>query len=96
MNTNSEKRNALGRMSRRKTVGGFGKNTLGAFVVEDKVSGQKFNVGTGVGLTDTLRKKIWDNRDCYFGKTITIKHKPHGMKVLPRSPIFVGFREEGF
>jgi hypothetical protein len=95
MNTNAEKRNALGYMNRRKTVGGVGKNTLGAFICKAK-DGTTVDVGTGVGLTDKLRKDIWTNRDCYFGKQITIKHKPHGAKNKLRSPIFVGFREEGY
>jgi DNA ligase-1 len=95
MNTNAEKRNAVGMMNRRKTVGGMGKNTLGAFVCQCK-DGTTIDVGTGVGLTDNLRKLIWLNKDKYIGKQITIKHKPHGMKKKLISPIFVGFRNEGF
>ena len=96
LNTNSEKRNPVGMMARRKTVAGsLGKNTLGSFLCE-LPNGDRIDVGTGVGLTDILRKEIWTNRDCYFGKTIIIKSKPHGKKDKLRSPIFVGFREEGY
>jgi len=69
-----------------------GKGTLGGFLVENS-SGQRFKVGTGVGLTEQRRQYIWDNLDLYIGKEITIKHKPHGKKVLPRSPIMVGLRD---
>lgn len=95
MNTNAEKRSPVGMMARRKTVGGFGKNTLGAFLCELS-NGNKIDVGTGVGLTDKLRKEIWDNRDNYYGRVITVKHKPIGQKNKLRHPTFVGFREKGF
>ena len=95
-NTNPEKRSPVGMMARRKTVGNsVPKNTLGAFLCE-LPNGDKIDVGTGVGLTDALRKEIWLNRDCYFGKQITVKHKPIGQKNKLRHPIFVGFRTEGF
>lgn len=55
-----------------------------------------FRVGTGVGLTDTKRAEIWDTKDKWLGKQITIKSKGHGVKVKPRSPIFIGCREEGY
>lgn len=73
----------------------YGKNTLGAFYVEDK-KGRNYKVGTGVGLGDKLRKLIWDNRERYLYKEITIKYKPHGEKDVPRQPIFCGFREKGY
>lgn len=95
-NANSEKRNAVGKMDRSSSQSRlFGKDTLGAFVVRGS-DGLEFNVGTGVGLTDKLRQKIWDNRSKYVGKSITYKTKPHGRKIKPRSPVWVGFREEGY
>jgi len=96
LNSNPEKRSPVGMMARRRTIAGsVGKNTLGSFLCE-LPNGDRIDVGTGVGLTDKLRKEIWDNRDCYFEKQIVVKHKPHGMKNKLRSPIFVGFRQEGF
>ncbi len=53
-----------------------------------------YRVGTGVGLTDRRRQEIWDNRDSYFGEKVVVKSKPHGMKVKPRSPIWMGFRKD--
>ena len=73
-------------------------NTLGKFVVEEigdvPWKGKQFSVGTGEGLTAELRKKFWDNRDEYLGKVITYKYQPHGIKDLPRLPIWKGFRDE--
>ena len=58
LNSNPEKRSPIGMMARRKTIAGsVGKNTLGAFLCE-LPNGDKIDVGTGVGLTDALRKKI--------------------------------------
>lgn len=95
-NTNSEKRNSIGMMDRSSHKRALvGKNTLGAFLCITS-SGIEVRVGTGVGLTDSLRKKIWNEQDKFLGKEITIKSKAHGVKVKPRSPIFVGFREKGY
>lgn len=95
-NTNSIKRNAIGKIDRSKCAGGMvSKGTLGAFlcVTED---GKPVRVGTGVGLTDSLRQSVWNNKRLWLNKQITIKSKPHNMKIAPRSPIYCGRREEGF
>ena len=95
-NQNRRKYNSVGLMSRSKSLSGMrGKDTLGSFIVED-AEGLQFRVGSGVGLTTQFRKSIWKQQDKYMGKQIIIKHKPHGKLIRPRSPIFVGFREEGF
>lgn len=74
------------------------KNTLGKFLVRElgdtPWKGEEFGVGTGEGLTAELRKEIWDNRSRYLGKIITYKYQPHGIKNLPRLPIWRGFRDE--
>lgn len=91
-NTNPVKRNAVGRMDRSKTVAGTrGKDTLGSLLIRNK-EGLETRVGTG--FTDQLRRKIWNDRDCYEGQTVVIKSKPYGVKVKPRSPVFMGFRKE--
>jgi hypothetical protein len=78
-----------------------GKNTLGAFTcvstIAYKVGPTKddfIDVGTGVGLTNELRKEIWDHQDRYLGKMITVKHKPVGAKNKLRHPVYCGFRNE--
>ena len=107
-NTNRAKYDKLGRMDRASYQDGMvGKGTLGALWVERTVSCtgpdniidvsiQKFKIGTGVGLTNALRKEIWSNQSKYLGRQITYKCKAHGAKIKPRSPIMVGFRTEGF
>lgn len=95
-NLNRRRHNSVGMMARSKSISGMrGKDTLGAFLVKDS-NGLEFKVGSGVGLTIQKRKDIWEQQDKYMGKQIVIKHKPHGKLIKPRSPIFVGFREEGF
>ncbi len=92
-NGNSVKRNAVGKMDRSSCQSKLiGKGTLGAFICKLE-SGIEVSVGTGVGLTDERRADIWLAREKYVGKQITIKHKPFGAKIKPRSPIFVGFRD---
>lgn len=93
LNTNKQTTNSTGLSERSSAnAGKKGKDTLGAFLVKDK-NGLEFRVGTGVGLTESRRQSIWNNRDCYHNKQITIKHKPHGQKLKPRSPVIVGFRD---
>jgi hypothetical protein len=93
-NGNDDRKNPIGMMKRRSLKGSMiGKSVLGAFQVCD-ANGLEFTVGTGVGLTDSKRAEIWDNQDEWLGKTIVIKSKSHGVKIKPRSPIFVGMRNE--
>lgn len=94
-NGNKEKRDGRGHMNRSTYAHLMrGKNTLGAFIVRNK-EGQVFPIGTGVGLTDKVRQYIWDNRHSYLDRTLTYKCKAHGRLLLPRQPIFVGWRNEG-
>lgn len=93
-NTNRAHWNSVGKMDRSSSKEGLvGKDTLGSMLVRDINTGLEFNIGTGVGLTDELRKEIWDNMEKYSGRIITYKCKQHGQKVKPRSPIFKGFRD---
>lgn len=74
------------------------KGTLGKFIVREigevPWKGQEFRIGTGQGLTKSLRQEVWDNKAKYLGQMITYTYQPHGMKDLPRIPIFKGFRDE--
>jgi len=70
-----------------------GKNTLGAFIVRSAKWGD-FRIGTGLGLTDSLRQEIWNNRDKYLGQTLTFKYQEYGSKDKPRQPIFLRFRHK--
>jgi hypothetical protein len=93
LNINPDKRNALGAMNRSSSAAGkIGKGVLGKFLVRD-ADGLEFKVGTGIGLTGRRRAEIWLNQDKYLGKTIMIESKSHGVKVKPRSPVYVGVRD---
>ena len=64
---------------------------LGAFIVEDLVTGLQFKVGTG--LTRTQRREFWENQDAYLGKLVKYKSMEFGVKEKPRHPVFLGFRD---
>ena len=65
--------------------------TLGAFRLMLH-TGQE--VSCGSGLNDEQRQEIWDNQEAYDGKFVKFKYMAHGIKDLPRHPIFLGFRHE--
>jgi DNA ligase-1 len=70
-------------------------DTLGKFVVKDEKNfpGVTFEIGTGKGLTQQLRKEIWDNKGDYKGKLVKYKYQDCGTKDLPRFPVWLGFRD---
>jgi DNA ligase-1 len=93
-NTNTAKKNELGRTARSHHKSGMvGKDTLGGFVVKSKLFPETFNVGTGIGLTIETRASIWKSRSKYVGKIIKFKYQDYSMKDKPRQPIFLGFRD---
>lgn len=51
-----------------------------------------FNIGSGKGLTQSLRKEIWSNKDAYLGKIVKFRHLDHGNYDKPRTGIYLGFR----
>lgn len=94
-NGNPDRRCATGKMDRQSISAlKYGKGILGKFVAVN-TKGQTIRVGTGVGLTNKMRQYIWQHKEEFLGKTFTYKHKPHGMKVLPRSCVWVGWRNYG-
>jgi DNA ligase-1 len=94
-NTNPKETNELGRSKRSSAKAGkVGKDTLGKFHVRDCVTGVEFEIGTGEGLTERLRKRIWEARDSYIGKIVHYRYQKEGMKDKPRLPIWFGFRDE--
>jgi DNA ligase-1 len=90
-------------------AGKVGKDTLGGFVVRlcikdgDRacnylfnkpcVCHPEFNIGTGQGLTDALRKELWGKRKGLVGQIIKFRYQKIGTMVAPRQPIFLGFRD---
>jgi DNA ligase-1 len=97
-NTNEKTVNELGKSERSKHKAGMVlKDTLGKFLVreigETHWKGKEFAIGTGKGLTVLLRKEVWDNKEKYLGKIVTYKYQAHGVKDLPRLPIWKSFRD---
>jgi DNA ligase-1 len=91
-NGNDAQTNELGRTKRSTAKSGlFGKSTLGAFNVRDCVSGVEFSIGTGLTAAD--RQSYWNDRDRLVGGLVKYKFFPVGVKVAPRHPVFLGFRD---
>lgn len=67
--------------------------TLGAFLVTDIHTGCEFSIGGGTGLTQKLRREVWNNRQAYLGAVIRYSYLSVGTKVKPRQPKFTGFRD---
>jgi DNA ligase-1 len=95
-NTNELQTNELGLAKRSSSkVGKVPMGTLGTFLAEDahgRWGGQQIRIGTGKGLTDALRQKVWNDRDSYLGQYVKYKFQKIGSKDGPRLPIFLGFR----
>lgn len=68
-------------------------NKLGSFEVELE-NGTRCKVGPGKGLTNVVKRQIWENRDAYIGKIIEFESLDHGVKDKPRMGKFVRFRDD--
>lgn len=92
-NKNAATKNELGLTTRsshkaNKVPGG----TMGKITVQDiKCPEWVFSVGTGFSEAD--REWFWSHREEVVGKTIRYAYLPHGMKDVPRHPVFKGFRD---
>jgi len=94
-NQNELEKNEFGLAKRSgKKSGKIKTGRLGKFIAKDIHSGVEFKCGSGQGLTVELRQEIWDNKTEYVGKIFKYKYQPHGVKNLPRIPIWLGFRDE--
>jgi DNA ligase 1 len=108
-NTNEKALNELGKMKRSgHKAGKVGKGTLGGFTVAPMKCDctncarrlsvlvnceRKFSIGTGVGLTEVVRAKLWARRKDLVGKVVKFRYQRVGTKDAPRQPIFLGFRD---
>lgn len=94
-NTNAKEKDNFGNTKRsHKKAGKVAADTLGALVVEDLKTKVEFEIGTGIGLDDKLKKLIWDNPDNYVGKIVKYRYQEIGTKDKPRCPSFQGFRSK--
>lgn len=75
-------------------------NTFGYFTVNvemyllDKVSITTMKIGGWKGLTDELRKHIWENQKDYIGKWVRFKGMSVGSLNAPRIPKELEFRDD--
>lgn len=92
-NGNVAETNELGRTKRSSAQAGkSGKNTLGAFLVRDLLSGVEFAIGTVLTAAD--RADFWARRTQLYGALVKYKFFPVGVKTAPRHPVFLGFRDK--
>ncbi len=99
-NTNEAYKDELGRTKRSSAQAGrVGRGDLGAFVLEyeplrigDRWQPIQFTCGSG--LTDAQRVDFWKRQNDLLGKLVKYKYLAHGMKDLPRHPVFLGIRDE--
>lgn len=93
-NANDAETNELGRTKRsHHQLNMVPMGTLGAFVLLTP-DGRTFKVGGGPGLTAAMRQHFWDIRASLIGRTVKYSFLKVGVKVLPRHPQFLGFRED--
>lgn len=92
LNGNEAQTNELGRTKRSTAKAGLvGKGTLGAFIVKDYHTGVEFSIGSG--FTAAQRSDFWERQGELVGTLIKYKFFPVGVKVAPRHPVFLGFRD---
>jgi DNA ligase-1 len=90
-NNNPQQLDNFGHKKRSTSKQGLvGAQTLGSLIVQDTL-GREFKIGSG--LDDAMRKEIWNNQPNYLGSLVKYKYMAHGVKSLPRHPIFLGFRD---
>jgi len=89
-NANEATTNELGYTARSSMQAGLvPAGTLGALVC--RWGDGEVRVGTG--FTAEQRKELWLKRDALVGCLAKIKYFAHGMKDVPRHPVWLGFRD---
>jgi DNA ligase-1 len=90
--------NELGRTARSTAKAGkSGLDTLGGFYVKGVggiFDGVEFKIGNGKGMTQELRKQLWESRAELTGRLLKYKYFPVGGKDRPRHPLWLGWRDE--
>ena len=90
-NTNLKTKNEMGhsvRSSHKENK--EGKDTLGAFMLKSDLWPEPFNCGNMKGVTNEMRKSLWEARAELVGLTVTFKFQPHGVVDKPRLPTLKG------
>lgn len=90
-NCNVATTDAGGLQKRSKHASGLkGKGMVGKLICKWK--GKTIKIGSGMTVCD--KDYWWQRPKEIIGKTITFKYQAHGMKDLPRAPIFKGIRHD--
>jgi DNA ligase 1 len=88
-NNNEAQVNALGYKERSSHQANLRQSTkLGALICNWR--GRELKIGSG--FTDDQRFNLWLAEAAIIGQVVKFKYQPHGMKNVPRTPIFLGFR----
>lgn len=90
-NMNEQEQNILGLSERKHRKAGLQEDSLLGFLILETQWGT-LRVGSGFDMS--MRQEIWEHQNEYQGHIVTFKYQKHGMKELPRFPIFKGFRPE--
>jgi len=68
---------------------------LGSLLIEDHDNFEGLGtISVGSGFGEQERYELWRDRAKLVGRVIKYKYFPHGIKTLPRHPVFLGFRED--
>lgn len=91
-NNNEAQLDAFGNIKRSSSIEGMiAAQTAGKIIAKDS-EGKIIAIGSG--LNDELCQELWNNKEKYIGKLVKYKFFQHGVKELPRHPVFMGFRHE--
>jgi DNA ligase-1 len=91
-NNNEAQLDAFGNIKRSSSIEGMiAAQTAGKIIAKDS-EGKIIAIGSG--LNDELCQELWNNKEKYIGKLVKYKFFQHGVKELPRHPVFIGFRHE--
>jgi DNA ligase-1 len=97
-NTNELEKDAFGLAKRSaKKEGKVGSGMVGTILAVDinEFKGVEIKVGTGEGMTQELRKEMWENQEEYIGKILTYNYQQDPVKTeLPRFPSWKGWRSK--
>lgn len=69
-----------------------GKGILGGIEVVDLENKWRFSIGSGFDAAQ--KAELWALGDQLIGQIVKYKYFAHGMKDVPRHPIFLGFRRD--
>ena len=92
-NNNEAKMNEAGQMRRGYSAANMIPNgTFGSFVLRANPWEETFSSGLGLGFTAEDKQKVWNNREDYIGRIVTIKYQKYGSRDAPRIPSVIKIR----